>query len=102
VTEAFNRWTRFRVAGKLEVVSANARRTVMPRTKPRTTRKKPICLDLDPYRGEWIALDPKTHRVVSHNSSLKVAKRVALSRGVPSPLMMPVPESDAYFVGLHA
>jgi hypothetical protein len=73
----------------------------MPQTNRNKLRMKPIRLNLDPYRGEWVALDPKTNRVVSHNTSLKAAEEAAVRRGVRRPLMMPVPESDAYFVGIN-
>jgi len=73
----------------------------MRKTK-QTRPTKSIRLDVDAYRGEWVALDPKTNRVVSHNPSLKLATRDAQRRGVQRPLMLPVPESDAFFVGVHA
>lgn len=56
-------------------------------------------LDLRRYRGEWVALDPTTHKVVANNASLREAERKAAARGVKKPVFLPVPETDAYFVG---
>ncbi len=51
------------------------------------------------YRGKWIALDPKTYRVVSHSTSLKKAEENARKKGINHPLMHSVPKSDAVFIG---
>jgi len=58
-------------------------------------------LDLTPYRGEWIALNPKTQQVVSHATSIRDAEQAALESGVTKPLLFSVPESDAFFIGLR-
>ena len=60
---------------------------------------KPPRLDVSRYRGEWVALHPKTNRVISHHSSFKTAKQAAHKRGVDRPVLYAVPKSDAYFVG---
>jgi hypothetical protein len=57
-------------------------------------------LDLNQYRGQWVALDPDTRAVVSHDPSLEKAEREAVQRGVSSPLLLPVSESDGFFVGM--
>jgi hypothetical protein len=61
--------------------------------------KKLPAIDEDKYRGEWIAIDPKTRRIVAHDMSLHKALETARRRGVEDPLMHGVPESDGYFVG---
>lgn len=62
--------------------------------------KQPPHIDLRRYEGQWIALDPKTHAVVSAKPSLKAAEDDAKQRGVAKPLLFPVPPADAFFVGL--
>jgi hypothetical protein len=44
-------------------------------------------------------LDPKTNRVVGHAVSLSDAEQAAAKKGAAKPLFLPVPISDAYFVG---
>lgn len=56
-------------------------------------------IDVSAYRNEWVALNPQTYEVVSHHQCLETAIQMASDRGFPRPLLMPVPESDAYFVG---
>jgi hypothetical protein len=73
----------------------------MPKSKP-SRRRKAIRLNLDAFRGQWVALDPKTNRVVAHNTQLDAAQRDAVHRGIRRPMMVPVPESEAFFVGVHA
>ena len=70
----------------------------MPKHRRKTT---PPRLDVNQFRGEWVALDPKTRQVIGHAASLRDAERAAVERGVSKPLMLAVPESDAYFVGLN-
>lgn len=65
-------------------------------------KSQPNCprLDLTAYRGQWVALDPKTNRVVGHAVSLPDAEHAAAKNGVAKPLLLSVPTSNAYFVGL--
>lgn len=56
-------------------------------------------LDLDQYKGQWLALEPGNYRVVAHASSLSVAEKRAHQKGVKNPAMFPVPHSDHPFVG---
>ena len=56
-------------------------------------------LDLRPYRGQWVALDPKTHAVIAHHRTVEGAEQAAKKRGFRTPLLFPVPRSDAFFVG---
>lgn len=57
-------------------------------------------LDLTPYQGQWVALDPKTHVILSHAPSLEQAEKQAKRRGAVKPLLLPVAKSKGYFVGL--
>ncbi|HEV7224230.1 MAG TPA: DUF5678 domain-containing protein [Pirellulales bacterium] len=65
---------------------------------------RPNCprLDLTAYRGQWVALDPKTNRVVGHAVSLEDAERAGVQKGIAKPLLFFVPISDGYFVGTGA
>lgn len=71
--------------------------------KKRSRRKpKTPTLDLSQYRGQWVAIHPKTKAVVSHHFSCQEAEREAIAAGVMKPLLLPVPKSNAFFVGnLH-
>jgi hypothetical protein len=60
-------------------------------------KKQPI-VGQDKYKGEWVALDPKTDAVLSHSRSLAEAEQRAIEQGT-EPVMEFVPESDGYFVG---
>ena len=60
---------------------------------------KVLRLDVRRYRGQWVALDPKTREVVAHGRTLKAARATAKRKGVEHPVFHGVPESDAYFVG---
>lgn len=62
-------------------------------------RMKASRLNLRRYRGQWVALDPRTHRVLAHHAALQIAEREAVKRGTKKPLLLPVPKSDAFFVG---
>ena len=62
-------------------------------------KQKIPTIDESRYRGEWLALDPKTYEVISHSSSFNTALAAARRKGFPKPLMHSVPQSDAYFVG---
>ncbi len=58
---------------------------------------KQAIVDQDKYRGEWVALDPKTDAVLSHSRSLADAEEQAIQQGT-TPVMEFAPESDGYFV----
>jgi len=64
----------------------------------RRQRKTPR-LDLGKYRGQWVAIHPRTQAVVSHHRSCQEAERAAIAAGVQRPLLVPVPKSSAFFVG---
>lgn len=72
----------------------------MQKTRRLAAKRKLPCLKIDRYRGQWVAIDPKTNKIVSSAVSLREAETKALGRGVRRPIM-PVPESDAFFVGMH-
>ena len=63
--------------------------------------EKPQCprLDVRPYVGRWISLNPETHEVVADGLSLKEARDAAIMKGIRRPLLMMVPKSEGYFVG---
>jgi hypothetical protein len=67
--------------------------------KRQRRQRKPPQLDLGRYRGQWVAIHPQTQVVVSHHRSCEEAERAAIAAGVARPLMVPVPKSDAFFVG---
>lgn len=61
--------------------------------------KKIPTIDSDKYQGEWIALNPKTDKVVAHSRSLVEAEKAAKEKGIARPLMYAVPKQNAIFVG---
>jgi hypothetical protein len=64
------------------------------------SQRAPKRLDVRKYRGQWVALDPRTFQVVGHGHSLIAAERQATAKGVMRPVMYGVPKSDGFFVGL--
>lgn len=74
----------------------------MGKTKKRVRKLRCPQIDVDPYRGEWIAMDPKSYRVISHDKSLEQAASAAEQAGYDDPVFMRVPKTDAYFMGFHA
>ncbi|MBW3541129.1 MAG: hypothetical protein KY476_12745 [Planctomycetes bacterium] len=60
----------------------------------------PPRVDVRPYRGQWVALHPKTYEIIASGSSLHEAEEAAVARGVSTPVLFPVPHSTAFFVGL--
>lgn len=69
-----------------------------PKLNSSDARRRPR-LDVSAYRGQWIAVDPKTYKVLGHGSSPEDATRAAAAGKATCPLLYFVPESDAYFVG---
>lgn len=49
----------------------------------------------DKYRGQWVALNPKTKTVVGSGKSIKAAEKAAARKGVLKPILHGVPKSDA-------
>jgi hypothetical protein len=85
-------WTQADQASTLGAKEYLAMRKTAKKTRPR--------LDVRPYRGQWVAVDPKTHKVVTHDVSLEIAEQKAKAQGVRKPILLPVPKSDAFFVGI--
>ncbi len=56
-------------------------------------------INVDKYKGKWIALHPRSEQVVSHHRTLVRAERQAKKKGIEHPVMEYVPKSDGYFVG---
>ena len=66
--------------------------TKMPQPVPR--------LDVGQYAGRWVALDPVTNQVVADGASVREARQEAIRRGTKRPLLMVVPKSEGFFVGM--
>lgn len=78
----------------------------MPKTNGRAKKsQKPPPrrprLDVAAYRGKWVAIDPKTYKIVGHGASMEEAREGAPNIARQEPILFFVPRSDAYFVG-HA
>lgn len=56
-------------------------------------------LEVGAFRGQWVAIDPKTYEIVGHGASMEEARRGASNVVRQEPIMFFVPRSDAYFVG---
>lgn len=67
--------------------------------KVREKKKEIAPIDLDRYRGEWLALEQGSYRVVAHARSLSTAKKRAHQKGVEHPAMFSVPDEDHPFIG---
>lgn len=65
----------------------------------RARLKKPPRLDLTAYRGQWVAIDPKTQKIIASEMSLRAVEQKALRHGIEHPVLLAVPETDAFFVG---
>jgi len=57
-------------------------------------------LDVRSYASPWIALHPETHAIVAEGASLKEARHAGMRVGVKRPLLIMVPQSKGFFVGL--
>lgn len=58
-------------------------------------------IDVSAFRGEWIALDPETYKILGHGASLEEARRSTPNLHELEPLMYFVPRSDAFFIGVN-
>jgi hypothetical protein len=56
-------------------------------------------LNVSGFHGQWVALDPKTYKVIGHGASLEEARQSTPSVARLEPLLYFVPRSDAFFVG---
>lgn len=52
-------------------------------------------LDVSAFRGKWIAVDPRTYKVLGHGDSPEQATQDAPEKSI----LYLVPRSDAFFVG---
>ena len=57
-------------------------------------------VDLRSLVPGWVALRPKTTAVIANTASIKEAREMAKRIGVARPLLMAVPKSKGFFVGL--
>jgi hypothetical protein len=57
-------------------------------------------VDLRSLVPGWVALHPKTCAVIANSASIKEARDMAKRIGVARPLLMAVPKSKGFFVGL--
>ena len=55
--------------------------------------------DLSEYKGDWIAYEPDSRRIVGTGESLKIVKQVAAKKGVKKYILMEVPKSGTPFAG---
>jgi hypothetical protein len=56
-------------------------------------------VDLQDYRGQWVALDPNTNQVLASGKSLDAVRRKVAGLSTIRPFLYPVPETEGYFVG---
>jgi len=56
-------------------------------------------LNVSAFRGEWVAVHPKTYKVIGHGASLEEARRNTPNLTRLEPLLYFVPRSDAFFIG---
>jgi hypothetical protein len=75
------------------------RKTVQQRkSSARPITRRP-CLNVSRFRGLWVALHPRTYKVIGHGASLEEARQSTPGVARLEPLLYFVPRSDAYFVG---
>lgn len=67
-------------------------------SSPKSAVRRPQ-LDVAAFRGRWVAIDPKTHKVVGAGASLEEAHLGAVTAAKLDPILYFVPKSDAFFVG---
>jgi hypothetical protein len=57
-------------------------------------------IDLRACSGRWVSLHPDARAIVADGATLKEARDAAVKIGVRRPLLLMVPPSKGYFVGL--
>ncbi len=60
-----------------------------------------LAIDEGKYKGEWLALDQLTHRVIAHGIVLKDVIREAKEKGCDDPVVHGVPQSDMHFITVN-
>lgn len=58
-------------------------------------------IDEGKYKGEWLALEQETHRVLAHGAVLKDVLKQAKADGYNDPIIHGVPASDMHFVTIE-
>ena len=58
-------------------------------------------IDEGKYRGEWLALEPKTRDIVAHGTILKDVMKEAEEKGCSDPIIHGVPNSDWHFITIE-
>lgn len=56
-------------------------------------------INLEKYKGLWVALNEKEEKVISSNKNAKSAYEAALKMGVKVPILFKVPEFSASYIG---
>lgn len=54
-------------------------------------------LDLTQYKGEWIARDESTKKIVGHNADMSKARDMAIGCGVSDPVLLYIPLKGPLF-----
>ena len=71
-------------------------RRPLKRTKKSERRPQ---IDVAEFRGEWVALHPRSYKVIGHGASLEDARQSTPGLARLEPVLYFVPRSDAFFVG---
>ena len=58
-------------------------------------------IDEGKYRGEWLALEQETLKVVAHGVILKDVLKEAEEKGYHDPIIHGVPSSDIHFITIE-
>ena len=58
-------------------------------------------IDEGKYRGEWLALEHGTHKVVAHGTILKDVMAEAKEKGYNDPIIHGVPKTDIHFITIE-
>ena len=58
-------------------------------------------IDEGKYRGEWLALEEETHRVISHGTVLRDVMTDAKKKGYDDPIIHGVPSSHIHLITIE-
>lgn len=81
-----------------------SREQKMPKTNGRAKKlqerslRRPQ-LDVAAFRGQWVAVDPRTYKIVGNGASMEEARQGAPNLARQEPILFFVPRSDGFFVG---
>lgn len=56
-------------------------------------------LNITNYHGQWLALHPKTDKVLGHGKTLEAAEKMAQQKGITKPAFFPVPRDKGIWIG---